>query len=183
MSVRRRAHRCAGCGLQYMMRSMAGNSSLLRGCALAGSQSLTMSHHTPYNVYNFTRYDATEYTASFRFRFRDSDSCDSAAVCSSAGGPCLAAGTLVVCDGDLRELYPHSGHYRPGEHNLHQLLVHLRSCGVNLAGFTVDVQRLYKARHPEASPGLCSTSDRRARLRRLCRWRERRATAPRSTRR
>ena len=100
-----------------------------------------------------------------------------------AGGPCLAAGTLVVCDGDLRELYPHSGHYRPGEHNLHQLLVRLRSCGVNLAGFTVDVQRLYKACHPEASPGLCSTSDRCARLRRLCRWRERRATAPRSTRR
>ena len=39
-----------------------------------------------------------------------------------AGGPCIAAGTLVIHDGVLDELYPHSGHYRPGEHHLHQLL-------------------------------------------------------------
>ena len=39
-----------------------------------------------------------------------------------AGGPCIAAGTLVIHDGVLEELYPHSGHYRPGEHHLHQLL-------------------------------------------------------------
>ena len=41
-----------------------------------------------------------------------------------AGGPCIAAGTLVVQNGVLEELYPHSGHYRPGEHHLHQLLEH-----------------------------------------------------------
>lgn len=61
-----------------------------------------------------------------------------------AGGPCIAAGTLVIQDGVLEELYPHSGHYRPGEHHLRQLLVHLRSCGVSLASVSVDVQRVYK---------------------------------------
>ena len=44
-----------------------------------------------------------------------------------AGGPCIAAGTLVISDGVLEELYPHSGHYRPGEHHLHQLLARQHS--------------------------------------------------------
>ena len=47
-----------------------------------------------------------------------------------------------VTDGHLRELYPHSGHYRPGEVHMFYLLHFLQAAGVSLENVQCDAQRL-----------------------------------------
>jgi hypothetical protein len=49
---------------------------------------------------------------------------------------------LVSCDGYLRKLFPHSGHYRPQEKHLRYLLLLLQSKQVDLNRVQVDAQRV-----------------------------------------
>ncbi|RHY23400.1 hypothetical protein DYB32_009901, partial [Aphanomyces invadans] len=64
---------------------------------------------------------------------------------SLVGGECVqAAGMIVVADGILQVMYPHSGHYRPSEHEVLVLLRFLQSKGIPLQDTQVDVQRIQK---------------------------------------
>ena len=66
---------------------------------------------------------------------------------SFVGGECVqAAGMMIVQNGDLKTLYPHSGHYRPQEREVLVLLDFLRSNKVPLENVSVDVQRIQKVK-------------------------------------
>jgi hypothetical protein len=54
-----------------------------------------------------------------------------------------AAGQIVVKDGHLRELYPHSGHYRPRDKHLLFMIDFFKNHGVQF-DFKVDAQRMLK---------------------------------------
>lgn len=56
------------------------------------------------------------------------------------GEPVQAAGKLVVRQGVLLEIAPHSGHYRPGQRSLLNLLRFLEKNSVDLSGVQVAVQ-------------------------------------------
>nr|POE48212.1 iq domain-containing protein iqm6 [Quercus suber] len=49
-----------------------------------------------------------------------------------AGGATLSAGRLVVEDGILKAVWPHSGHYRPTEENFQELMSFLKEHNVDL---------------------------------------------------
>ncbi|CAM0871454.1 unnamed protein product [Alopecurus aequalis] len=49
-----------------------------------------------------------------------------------AGGATSAAGRLIVADGILKAVWPHSGHYRPTEANFRQFMKYLRKRDVDL---------------------------------------------------
>ncbi|KAM0834371.1 hypothetical protein ACQ4PT_063633 [Festuca glaucescens] len=49
-----------------------------------------------------------------------------------AGGATSAAGRLVVADGILKAVWPHSGHYRPTEANFREFMKYLRKRDVDL---------------------------------------------------
>ncbi|CAK9327944.1 unnamed protein product [Citrullus colocynthis] len=49
-----------------------------------------------------------------------------------AGGATLAAGRLVVENGILQAVWPHSGHYRPTEENFHEFISFLAENNVDL---------------------------------------------------
>lgn len=60
-------------------------------------------------------------------------------------GECVeVAGVLVIEDGFLRRVYPHSGHYRPNDKQLHQLLLFIRDCCIDLSTVEVDAQHTMK---------------------------------------
>eukprot|EP00549_Striatella_unipunctata_P008804 CAMPEP_0118722818 /NCGR_PEP_ID=MMETSP0800-20121206/31641_1 /TAXON_ID=210618 ORGANISM="Striatella unipunctata, Strain CCMP2910" /NCGR_SAMPLE_ID=MMETSP0800 /ASSEMBLY_ACC=CAM_ASM_000638 /LENGTH=253 /DNA_ID=CAMNT_0006631139 /DNA_START=181 /DNA_END=942 /DNA_ORIENTATION=+ len=61
------------------------------------------------------------------------------------GGKAVAAAGIVVTNefGRLTRLYPHSGHYRPGEPHMQRMLYFLQQRGVELASFEVDTQQLF----------------------------------------
>ena len=61
-----------------------------------------------------------------------------------SAGPCCAAGAIRISDGSIKALYPHSGHYRPGEQHLVYLLEYLAERGVALRDFECDAQRVFK---------------------------------------
>lgn len=64
---------------------------------------------------------------------------------SFVGGECVqTAGMMVIVGGRIKTLYPHSGHYRPSEHELLVLLQFLVANGVELRDVEVDVQRAQK---------------------------------------
>ncbi|GAB9464192.1 hypothetical protein Gpo141_00001632 [Globisporangium polare] len=64
---------------------------------------------------------------------------------SFVGGECVqTAGMMVITDGIIKTIYPHSGHYRPSEHELLVLLQFLVENGVDLRDVEVDVQRIQK---------------------------------------
>jgi hypothetical protein len=64
---------------------------------------------------------------------------------SFVGGECVqTAGMMVIENGQIRIIYPHSGHYRPSEHELLVLLRFLVEKGVDLSDVVVDVQRVQK---------------------------------------
>ncbi|KAG9148299.1 hypothetical protein Leryth_012254 [Lithospermum erythrorhizon] len=50
-----------------------------------------------------------------------------------AGGAALAAGRLVVEDGVLKAVWPHSGHYLPTEENFEEFMSFLEQLGVDLS--------------------------------------------------
>ncbi|CAN0032595.1 unnamed protein product [Phaeothamnion confervicola] len=56
-------------------------------------------------------------------------------------------------DGRLMSIYPHSGHYRPTDRNLHKLLEFLAVSGVDLTLLLVDAQRTYKVAREERKEG------------------------------
>lgn len=64
---------------------------------------------------------------------------------SFVGGECVqTAGMMVITGGLIQTIYPHSGHYRPSEHELLVLLQFLVANGVDLRDVAVDVQRTQK---------------------------------------
>jgi hypothetical protein len=66
------------------------------------------------------------------------------------GGKAVAAAGILITedDGILTRLYPHSGHYRPGEADMQRMLFHLHDKGVDLRTFKMDTQQiLHVARH------------------------------------
>jgi len=65
-----------------------------------------------------------------------------------------AAGILVTDDGGiLTKIFPHSGHYRPGEADMQRLLFFLHERGVDLNTFEVDIQQLvHVSRHDVPRP-------------------------------
>ena len=60
-----------------------------------------------------------------------------------AGKAVAAAGILITNEnGCLKRLYPHSGHYRPGEAHMQRMLFYLYQRGVDLDSFEVDMQQI-----------------------------------------
>lgn len=60
------------------------------------------------------------------------------------GGKAVAAAGILVTDdnGRLQLLFPHSGHYRPGEADMQRMLLFLYHAGVDLRTLQVDIQQL-----------------------------------------
>jgi hypothetical protein len=60
------------------------------------------------------------------------------------GGKAVTGAGIIVTDehGFLTRLYPHSGHYRPGEADVQRVLCHLYSEGVELGTLEIDMQQL-----------------------------------------
>jgi hypothetical protein len=60
------------------------------------------------------------------------------------GGKAVSAAGIIKTDenGILTHLYPHSGHYRPGEADMQRVLCYLYSENVDLNSFLVDMQQL-----------------------------------------
>jgi hypothetical protein len=63
----------------------------------------------------------------------------------------VEAAGMFMCDedGQLVQLYPHSGHYRPSDGHLYNLLRYFESAGIDLSAVQVDAQRTYKTARPE----------------------------------
>jgi len=60
------------------------------------------------------------------------------------GGKAVQAAGILITDehGFLKYLYPHSGHYRPGEGHMQSLLYHFFKSGVDINSFQVDMQQI-----------------------------------------
>jgi hypothetical protein len=60
------------------------------------------------------------------------------------GGKAVAAAGIFITDDDgyLTRLYPHSGHYRPGEAHMQRVLFYLYHAGVDLRSFDMDTQQI-----------------------------------------
>jgi hypothetical protein len=60
------------------------------------------------------------------------------------GGKAVAAAGIFITDDDgyLTRLYPHSGHYRPGEAHMQRVLFYLYHEGVDLRSFEMDTQQI-----------------------------------------
>ena len=58
----------------------------------------------------------------------------------------MAAAGIFITDeqGYLEMLYPHSGHYRPGEADMQRILYFIHQLGVDLKTFQVDIQQLIR---------------------------------------
>lgn len=64
---------------------------------------------------------------------------------SFVGGECVqTAGMMVIVNGSIKTIYPHSGHYRPSEYEVLVLLRFLVANKVPLEDIQVDVQRIQK---------------------------------------
>ncbi|KAL3928565.1 MAG: hypothetical protein SGBAC_012594 [Bacillariaceae sp.] len=59
------------------------------------------------------------------------------------GGKAVASAGILITDeeGYLTRLYPHSGHYRPGEAHVQRMLFFLQKKGTDLKSFEVDTQQ------------------------------------------
>jgi hypothetical protein len=76
------------------------------------------------------------------------------------GGKAVAAAGIIITDenGFLTRLYPHSGHYRPGEAHMQRMLFFLNSAGVDLRTLDMDMQQmLHVARDTPASKKCSET--------------------------
>jgi hypothetical protein len=69
-----------------------------------------------------------------------------------AGQPTRAAGMFIAKNGILSKVFPHSGHYRPSDQNLHCLLDYFKDSGVRLAHVSVDMQRALKVERSLVKP-------------------------------
>ena len=78
------------------------------------------------------------------------------------GGKAVAAAGIFITDdeGILTKLYPHSGHYRPGEAHMQRVLFHMHNEGVSLRTFEMDMQQiLHVARDKEPKDVQGSAED------------------------
>ena len=65
-----------------------------------------------------------------------------------------AAGIIITNkDGDLTLLYPHSGHYRPGEADMQRCLFFMHRKGVDLRTFDIDIQQISHVSRGAAAAG------------------------------
>ena len=62
------------------------------------------------------------------------------------GGKAVSAAGIFLTDDDgfIIQLFPHSGHYRPGEADMQRILLFLHELGVDLTSFLVDIQQLIR---------------------------------------
>ena len=62
------------------------------------------------------------------------------------GGKAVASAGIFLTDehGRMTQLYPHSGHYRPGEAHMQRALFFFQQLGVDLSTFLVDMQQIFK---------------------------------------
>jgi hypothetical protein len=60
------------------------------------------------------------------------------------GGKAVAAAGIFITDdeGILTRLYPHSGHYRPGEAHMQRVLFYLNNKEIDLRTFEMDIQQI-----------------------------------------
>ena len=67
------------------------------------------------------------------------------------GGKAVKAAGIFLTDdeGFLTDLFPHSGHYRPGEADMQRILIFLHKIGVDLTTFLVDIQQLIRINRHE----------------------------------
>ena len=72
------------------------------------------------------------------------------------GGRAVSSAGILITDsnGHLIKLYPHSGHYRPGEAELLRILLYLQKHGVGLEGIEVDLQQIYHVSRFQIDNGL-----------------------------
>jgi hypothetical protein len=73
------------------------------------------------------------------------------------GGKAVASAGIIITDdmGYLTRLYPHSGHYRPGEAHTQRMLLFLHRKGVDLRTFEMDTQQLtHVSREKETKGGI-----------------------------
>ncbi|KAL7693142.1 hypothetical protein Plhal304r1_c005g0022591 [Plasmopara halstedii] len=79
---------------------------------------------------------------------------------SFVGGECVqTAGMMVITNGVIKTIYPHSGHYRPSEYELLVLLRFLVNSGVDLSDVDVDVQRIQKVYRQSVNGALVKKLD------------------------
>jgi hypothetical protein len=71
------------------------------------------------------------------------------------GGKAVASAGIFLTNeqGRLTHLYPHSGHYRPGEAHVQRVLFFMQQLGVELSTFVVDMQQLFKVSRKFAPKG------------------------------
>jgi hypothetical protein len=67
------------------------------------------------------------------------------------GGKAVEAAGIIITnhEGRLLRLYPHSGHYRPGEAHLQRTLLFLKKRGLKLRRFDVDLQQIFHVARKE----------------------------------
>lgn len=67
------------------------------------------------------------------------------------GGKAVAGAGIIVTqnNGQLARLYPHSGHYRPGEAHMQRVLFFLQRNGIELSCFQVDTQQIFHVSRKE----------------------------------
>lgn len=77
----------------------------------------------------------TSHSGNFKERFHHS---------SFFGGKAVSAAGILITDDDgfLTRLFPHSGHYRPGDADMQRMLLYLHNGSVDLRTFEVDMQQL-----------------------------------------
>jgi len=73
------------------------------------------------------------------------------------GGKAVASAGIFITNehGRLTRLYPHSGHYRPGEAHMQRTLFFFQQLGVELSTFTVDMQQIFKVSR-KVAPGTAA---------------------------
>lgn len=112
---------------------------ILRDHVFYGSQKVT-AHNVAQNSSN------DSVPCKFRQRFHHS---------SFFGGKAVASAGIFLTDeqGRMTHLYPHSGHYRPGEAHMQRVLFFLQRLGVELSTFDVDMQQIFKVSRKSAPNG------------------------------
>ena len=124
---------------------------VLRDHVLYGSQKVTAPSTTPKatvegdimpngeegHITTVSSPGATASAAKPRQRFHHS---------SFFGGKAVASAGIFLTDeqGRMTQLYPHSGHYRPGEAHMQRALFFFQQLGVELSTFVVDMQQIFK---------------------------------------
>ncbi|KAL7489922.1 hypothetical protein ACHAW6_016151, partial [Cyclotella cf. meneghiniana] len=110
---------------------------VLRDHVLYGSQKVTSSDGCAGSSVRGEEPSVDMASPNVRQRFHHS---------SFFGGKAVASAGIFLTDdqGRLTDLWPHSGHYRPGEAHMQRALFFLQQKGVDLSTFEVDMQQIFK---------------------------------------